>query len=127
RQESTTTRASAQLFRIAEGAENIWRRTEEKIAAAITGAVFNPLQRSRTLIQSEPVQPFFAAFISCLRRASTLTVTRSKRLRASFDPVATFSMFSHASGLFIFWRSSFRNGWTFAKKKNISPLQPGWR
>jgi len=39
--------------------------------------------------------------------------------------VATFSMFDHELGLFIFWRSSFRNGWILAKMKNISALQPG--
>ena len=43
------------------------------------------------------------------------------------EPVATFSMFAHRSGLFIFWRISFRNGWILAKMNDISPLMPGCR
>ncbi len=55
-------------------------------------------------------QPFFAGLAIALRRFSTFFETRSNRLRASFDPVATFSIFAYASGLFIFSRSSFRKG-----------------
>ncbi len=70
-------------------------------------------------------QPFFADLAIALRRFATFFETRSSRLRAAFDPVATFSMFDHELGLFIFWRSYFRNGWILAKMKNISALQPG--
>src|SRR6266851_1180819 len=72
-------------------------------------------------------QPFFAVLASVLRRFSTFFKTRSRRLRAVFDPVATFSIFAKASGLLVFARNSLRNGWTLAKMKNISPQQPGCR
>ena len=55
-------------------------------------------------------QLFFADLSSALRRFSTFFETRSSRLRASFDPVATFSMLAKTSGLFIFSRISFRKG-----------------
>lgn len=55
-------------------------------------------------------QPFFAGLAIALRRFSTCFETCSNRLRASFDPVATFSTFANASGLFIFSRTSFRKG-----------------
>src|SRR5277367_6533080 len=75
--------------------------------------------------EEQNCQLFFAGLASALRRASTFFETRSRRLRAVFDPVATFSMAANSSGLSIFWRISFRKGCTLAKMKNISPLTPG--
>src|SRR5260370_32990265 len=72
-------------------------------------------------------QPFFAVLASVLRRFSTFFKTRSRRLRAVFDPLATFSIFATASGLLVFARNSLRNGWTLAQMKKIFPQQPGCR
>src|ERR1700693_4888441 len=72
-------------------------------------------------------QLFLVGLASVLRRFSTFFKTRSRRLRASFDPVAIFSMLAKASGLLVFARNSLRKGCTLAKIKNISPQQPGCR
>ncbi len=47
-------------------------------------------------------QLFLAGFAIALRRFSIFFETISSRLRAVFDPVATFSMFDQAFGLFVF-------------------------
>src|ERR1700686_2685848 len=82
---------------------------------------------SRMTNEERRGQPFFAGLASALRRFSIFFETRSRRLRAVFDPVAIFSMLAKASGLLVFSRNSLRNGWTLVKIKNISPHQPGCR
>ena len=76
----------------------------------LTGPQSQMQKRASSISSSFLNQPFFAGLACALRRCSAIMTMRSRRLRPVFEPVATFSMLTNASGLLTFSRNSLRNG-----------------